>query len=256
MRGGLMKRFLGAVLAVSFLAISSGSSRADEKEATAILDKAIKAIGGEEKLSKAKIISVKSKGILTIMGNDNDFTAKAIHDGIDRLRSEFEGRFGDNDIKAIAVLDGDKGWRKFGDMDAELDEDQLKDEKRRNYLSVSSMLVVLKGKGFKIDTAGEEKVGDKPAAVLKVTGPDQKDFKLFFDKESGLLVKQVATVPDFGGNGEFEQETTYGDYKDFDGIKRPTKVEAKRDGEKMISSELIEFKVLEKVEPDTFSQPK
>jgi hypothetical protein len=252
-----MKRFLGAVLAVSFVCVSSGSSRADEKDATAILDKAIKAAGGEEKLSKIKFFTVKTKGVLTIMGNDNEFTTTATHEGLDRLRSEFSGKFGDNDFKAVAVINGDKGWSKFGDMDTEMDEKRLKDEKRRNYLSVVSTLVIFaKGKGFKVDTAGEEKVGDKPAAVLKVTGPDQQDFKLFFDKESGLLVKQMASVPEFGGEGEFMQEATYSDYKEFEGIKRPTKFELRRDGEKFLASEVVEFKVLEKVEPDTFSQPK
>ena len=252
-----MKRFLGAVLTVSVVCAVSGSSRADEKEATAILDKAIKAMGGEEKLSKVKIFSVKSKGTLTIMGNDNDFTTSAIHEGLDRLRSEFNGKFGDNDFKAVAVVNGDKGWSKFADMDMEMDEKRLKDEKRRNYLNVVSTLIIFaKSKGFKIDTAGEEKVGDKPAAVLKVTGPDQQDFKLFFDKESGLLVKQMASVPEFNGEGEYMQESTFDNYKDFDGIKRATKLEVKRDGEKLLSSDVVEFKVLDKVEADTFSQPK
>ncbi len=252
-----MKRFLGAVLTVSVVCAMSGWSRADEKEATAILDKAIKAMGGEEKLSKIKCFTVKSKGTLTIMGNDSDFTTSATHEGLDRLRSEFNGKFGDNDFKAVAVVDGDKGWSKFGDMDMEMDAKRLKDEKRRNYLSlVSSFVIFAKGKGFKLETAGEEKVGDKPAAVLKVTGPDGQDFKLFFDKESGLLVKQVATVPEFGPEGEFTQESMYSDYKDFDGIKRATKLELRRDGEKFLSSELVEFKVLDKVEPDTFTQPK
>ena len=252
-----MKRFLGAVLAVSVVCGMSGPSRADEKEATAILDKAIKAMGGEEKLSKIKCFTLKSKGTLTIMGNDSEFTTSATHEGIDRLRSEFSGKFGDNDFKAVAVIDGDKGWSKFGDMDIEMNEKQLKDEKRRNYLSlVSSLPIFAKGKGFKVETAGEEKVGDKPAAVLKVTGPDGQDFKLFFDKESGFLVKQVATVPEFGPEGEFTQESTYSDYKDFDGIKRATKLELKRDGEKFLSSELVEFKLIDKAEPDTFTQPK
>lgn len=85
-----MKRFLGAVLAASFVCLSLGSSRADEKEATAILDKAIKALGGEEKLSKIKAYSLKAKGVLTINGNDSDFTATSTHEGLDHFRSEFE----------------------------------------------------------------------------------------------------------------------------------------------------------------------
>ena len=234
-----MKRLLGAVLTASLVFTAGGSSRADEKDATAILDKAIKAMGGEEKLSKVKAYSVKSKGTLTINGNDSDFTASATHEGLDRVRSEFASRFGDNDFKVLSVLNGDKGWVKFGDNDMELNEDQIKDEKQRIYLAaIPGLVTFAKSKGFKIETAGEEKVGDKPAAVIKITGPDGKDFKLFFDKESGLPVKQVATVAGFGGNGDFTQETMFDNYKDFDGIKRATKMTAKRDGEKFISSEL------------------
>src|ERR1017187_6731723 len=249
-----MKRFLGAVLAVSVVCVCGGTSRADDKDATPILDKAIKALGGEEKLSKIKAYSAKSKGTITFGGNDNDFTAKATHEGLDHFRSEFEGRFGDNDVKGVTVLNGDKGWRKFGDMETDMDGDQLANEKRTVYLSViPSLIVHVKGKGFKVEAAGEEKVGDKPAAVVKVTGPEGKDFKLYFDKESGLPVKLVATVLGFDGS-EFSQETTYENYKDFDGIKKATKVESKRDGEKFVSTELTEFKVLDKVEPETFSK--
>ena len=92
--------------------------------------------------------------------------------------------------------------------------------------------------------------------MVKVTGPDQKDFKIFFDKESGLPVKSVATVIGFDGTSELTQETTYDNYKDFDGIKHATKVDSKRDGEKFITAEVTEFKLLDKVEPDSFSQPK
>jgi hypothetical protein len=251
-----MKRFLGAVLAVSLVSGLTGLSRADDKDATPIIDKAIKALGGEEKLGKVKAYSVKSKGTITFGGNDNEFTATATHEGLDHYRSEFEGKFGDNDVKGTTVLNGDKGWRKFGDMDMELDGDAVANEKRTIYLSVlPSMLNYVKSKGFKAEAAGEEKVGDKPAVVVKVTGPDSKDFKLLFDKESGLPVKSVATVVGFDGN-EFTQETSYENYKEFDGIKKATKLEAKRDGEKFVATELVEFKVLDKVEPDTFSQPK
>ena len=94
---------------------------ADEKDATAILDKAIKALGGEEKLSKVKAYSTKIKGVLSFGGNDSDFTATSTHEGLDHFRSEFEGKFGDNDVKGTTVVNGDKGWRKFGDMSMELE---------------------------------------------------------------------------------------------------------------------------------------
>ncbi len=154
------------------------------------------------------------------------------------------------------MLNADKGWRRIGEATMELDGDFLANEKRSAYLQLCTILLVpLKGKGFKIDSAADEKVGEKPASVVKVTGPDGKDFTLYFDKESGLPVKMVAKL--IGGEGEeFTQESKYSDYKVFDGIKKATKVENKRNGEPFITGEVIEFKVLEKVDPDTFTEPK
>ena len=121
--------------------------------------------------------------------------------------------------------------------------------------AISSTLIQLKGKGFKLEPAAEEKVGDKPAAGIKVTGPDGKDFTLYFDKESGLPCQAGGPDGRFRRR-RYKQETTYSDYKDFDGIKKATKVSSKRDGEKFVDIEITEFKVLDKVDPETFSQPK
>src|SRR5207253_1404299 len=134
-------------------------------------------------------------------GNENEFTSHTTVQGLDHYRSEFEGEFGGNKVKGVTVVNGDKGWRKFGDMNRELEADGVANEKRTLYLQIiPATLVPLKGKGFKIEAAGEEKVGGKPAAILKVTGPDGKDFTLSFDKESGRPVKMVAKVVGFQGN--------------------------------------------------------
>jgi len=252
-----MKRFLGAVLVASLMSGSSSSIRADDQDTKAILDKAIKALGGEEKLSKATAHSSKTKGTFSFNGTDNEFSGQATLQGLDHHRFELQGKFGENDFKMVMVLNGDKGWRKTGDEDVmEMDADAVANEKRSIYVgAIPATLVPLKGKGFKVESAGEEKVGDKPAVGIKVTAPDGKDFKLFFDKESGLPVKLVAKMIGFDGQ-EFNQETTYSDYKDFDGIKKATKVSSKRDGEKFLDVEITEFKVLDKVDQATFSQPK
>ena len=251
-----MKRFLGAVLATLFLTSPISPVRADDKDPNAVLDKAIKAVGGEEKLKKADAISWKSKGTITFNGNDNDIKIQATSQGLDHYRSEFEGEFGGNPVKGVTVLNSDKGWRKFGENSNDMDEDAIANEKRSIYLQLIPVtLVPLKGKAFKLEPAAEEKVDGKPAAVIKVTGPDKKDFTIYFDKETGLPVKTVAKVIGFTGE-EHDQDTTFKEYKDFDGIKKATKVESKRDGEDFIKSEVTEFKVLDKVEPKTFAEPK
>jgi hypothetical protein len=250
-----MKRFLGAALLAVIAVAPVNPARADEQEAKAVLDRAIKAAGGEEVLGKARVITWKTKGTITFGGNDNEFTGQTTAQGLDRFRSEFEGDFNGNMVKGVTVIDGDKGWRKFGDDTMELGDDEVAREKRSLYLQIVPVLLVpLKGNGFKVESAAEEKVGDKPATVLKVTGPDGKDFTISFDKASGLPVKSVATVTGFQGE-DFTQESTFADYKDFGGIKKATKLESKRDGERFVEAVVEEFKVLEKAEPETFTEP-
>ena len=247
-----MRRFIGASLATVLLFVPYAPARADDQEATSILDKAIKALGGEEKLGKATAYSLKSKGTVTFNGEDREINNEMTVKGLDHYRREF----GNDDFNGVIVLTGDKGWRRFGDNSTELDGDALANEKRGLYLQViPTTLVALKGNGFKYEKSGEEKVGDKPAVVLKVTGPDGKDFTLYFDKESGLPVKEVAKVIGFQGQ-EYTSDTTFADYKDFDGIKKATKIEVKRDGEKFQTMDVTEFKVLDKVDPETFTEPK
>jgi hypothetical protein len=251
-----MTRFLGAALVTALACGSGGTARADvDGDAKAILDKAIQALGGEEKLGAVKAATWKGKGTVHIGGNDSDYTSQTTVQGLDQYRQEFEGEFMGNKVKSVTVLNGDKGWRKFGDNAMALDKAGVANQKRIVYLQVTPVtLLPLRGKGFKVRAAGEEKVGGQPAAVLEVTGPDGKDFKLSFDKKSGLPVKQVAKVPGFMG-GEVTQETTFGNYKDFGGIKKATKIEAKRDGEKFLEQEVAEFKVVKKVDPKTFAEP-
>jgi hypothetical protein len=251
-RGDLMRALLGVVLASALLFVATGSARAADSDAKSIVDKAIAAAGGAEKLGKVAAFSMKAKGVVVFGGNENDMTTTVTYKGLDHYRRELST----DQFQAVFVLAGDKGWRKFGDNSSTIEGDAVANEKRTIYLWVIPVtLVPLKTNGFKFEAAGEEKVGDKPAVILKVTGPDGKDFTLSFDKESGLPVKQVAKVVGFQGQ-EYTLESTFSDYKDFGGIKKATKLQLKRDGEKFQDLEVTEFKVLDKVDPDAFTEPK
>jgi hypothetical protein len=251
-----MSRFLGAVCLTFLVCGLGGPARAEgDKDTSAVLDKAIKALGGEEKLKAVKAATWKTKGTINVGGGDGELTSTATVQGLDHFRQEFDADINGQKVKGAMVVDGDKGWRKFAGMGGDLDKDALTALKQGVYLQVVPMLVLpLKGKEFKVKAAGEDKVNDKPAVVLQATGPDGKELKIYFDKESGLPVRTVAKVIGFDGN-EVTQETTYSEFKEFGGIKKATKVEGKRGGEKFLSQELTEFKVLDKVDPKTFTEP-
>jgi hypothetical protein len=231
-------------------------ARADETEAKAVIDKAIKAMGGEERLSGVKAFSAKGKGTLTLEGTDIDFGFEMTTQGIDRYRSTFEGEVGGTKFNGATVLDGDKGWRKVENEVKKLVGEELTTEKRNAYLDIVPILIVpLKGKGFKVDSSSDEKIGDKAVAVVRVTGPEGKDFTLYFDKENGLPVKLSGVVADDRGE-EDVQDTTFEDYKEFEGIKVATRFLIKRGGKRFVAVEGMEFKTLAEVEPGTFVEPK
>jgi hypothetical protein len=252
-----MKQRMIAVLGTVVAAVLAGPVRADQdQDVQAVLNKAIKALGGEENLGKLKAATWKYKGNFFIEGNANKFSGQTTIQGTDHLRQEFRGEFMGNKVEGVTVISGKMGWRKFGDQVMELDNDAVANEKRALYLQmIPTTILPLKQKGFKVKKAGEEKIGGKPAVALKITAPDGKDFKLFFDKESGLPVKQVAKVTGFMGE-DATQETTYANYKDMGGIQKATKTESKRDGQKFMEVTITEFKVVEKVDAKTFTEPK
>lgn len=252
----IMRSILCTTLFFLFASGVSTSLRAAD-DAKAIVDKAIAAMGGEAKFSAAKGFTWKTKGTLRFGDNENSFNAEATLAGLDRYRSEFGGNFNGNEFKVVVVLNGDHAWRKFGDNAMEITGEELANEKRTVYLQTipAGLLLPLKSKDFQLEAAGDEKVGDAEASVIKVTGPDKKDFKLYFDKKTNLPVKTVATVRGFDGQ-EFTQETIYSKFKDFGGIKKATKHEVKRDGNTFLEAEITEFTALDQVDPETFTEPK
>jgi hypothetical protein len=245
-----------AILLVTTLSFAGlGPARADDSEAKAILDKAIKALGGEEKLTKAGVHSWKYKGKRHAEQPEQECQVTA--NGLDHFRREFNRREANlPQLSLILVIAGDKGWQKNNKGLTELDAAALARFKQAFYLqAIPITLMPLREKGFELEAAGAEKVGDKPAVVLKVTTPDGKDFTLFFDKESGLPVKEVATMTSAAGR-ENSVESTFLDYKDMGGIKKATRIEMKFNGEPSFDMEITEFKVLDKVDPETFTEPK
>src|SRR5690349_5664539 len=62
----------------------------DQADAIRILDKAIKAIGGGEKLAKYKAVTSKGKGKINLMGTEIDFTFESAAQPPKQSRRHFD----------------------------------------------------------------------------------------------------------------------------------------------------------------------
>jgi hypothetical protein len=70
----------------------------------------------------------------------------------------------------------------------------------------------------KMTVAGREKVGAREAFVVSATPAEGEPARLFFDVESGLLIRQVITR--HGPTGPAQVDMFFEDYRPVDGVKR------------------------------------
>src|SRR5579859_6363032 len=154
--GGIPMLIRSMIVLVA-LGVVSGPAVADDVKA--VLEKAIKAHGGESNLSKYKAAKVKAKGVMSVMGADVEFSVDATSQLPDLLRVELKLDIMGQAITVVQVYDGKKGWASgpMGTMEldgAQLDE--LKEQAYGNY--VENLTPLLKDKQFELKLIGEEKL--------------------------------------------------------------------------------------------------
>jgi ribosomal protein L20A (L18A) len=242
-----VKKILGLALA-SVVGLSfAGVLRADEPKD--IIEKAIKATGGEEKLAKYKAQTWSAKGKYYGMGEGQDYTAEYAMQHPDKFKFTVTGIF-------TIVYDGSKGWRKMGEETSEMTPEQLTEQKEQMYAGYIATLLPLREKTYTLTPLGEVKVGNRAAVGVKVSSKGHRDVNLYFDKESNLLTKSETTVKDEQQNGkEVNQEELYSDHQDVEGVKIPMKMTITRDGKKFVEAENSNVKLLEKLDDNTFTKP-
>lgn len=260
-----MRRVTGGVFVLSLLLTPAVSVRADaQADAKAIIDKAIKAAGGEEKLAKHPSATWKGKGKINIAGNEIEFTFDAVVQPPKQSRRHFEADVSGTKFERTLVLNGDKGWITMMGNTDEMSADQLAAEREDSYAGwVASLAPLLepqikpaKASLFKLAPLGEIKVGDRPAVGVKVSHTDHKDLNLYFDKDKGLLLKVQRRAKDGMTGQEVDQETFYSDHKeDNNGVQHARKQKTKRDGNDYLEVDIAEFKTLERLDENTFAKP-
>jgi hypothetical protein len=234
-----------------------GFVRADDQaEGLALIDKAIKAAGGDDKLAKLQSATWKAKGTVEEDNAQVNFAIEGTMQAVDKHRLEVEATFNGRTMKVVLVLNGDKAWAQTNERVEEAPEDAVKlITGVFRALRSSQLLTPFKDKAYKLSPLGEVKVGDRPAMGVKVTHAEQRELDLFFDKETGLLSKCGMRLPDRPGGQDMDWEFLFSEFKDIEGIKHFTTITMQREGKKMFVLEISEVKPQEKVDESLFAKP-
>lgn len=224
------------------------------QEVKPILDKALMAAGGEANLKKFPSLVLKGKGKFFMDGKEIAFTAEWNTQGIDQGRTITEFTQAGNKIVEVRVFNKDQGWIKNNNQPAEaMDKDDVAEERESLYFNYITTLAPLKAKEYKLAALPEEKVEGKPAVGLLVAHKGHRDVKLYFDKESGLLVKSERKVKDEGK--EKSEEVLFSNYKEVSGIKVATKFVVRSGGKTSAEAEMTDVKPSEKLDAKLFEKP-
>ena len=245
-----MHRWLAIPVLICAVFTAVSSIRGDDQsEVVKIIKKAIKASGGRKTLKSHQAVSWNEKGTYYGMGEATPYTGHYAVQWPGKFRMEIVGVF-------TIVLNGEKGWIASNSGAMEMTKDQLAEQQEQHYVGTVLRLTSLTNKEFKLSPLGESKVDDRTALGVKVTHEGHRDVELFFDKQTGLLMKSqhIVKADELGGK-EVTQATLYQNYKEVDGEQIAMKMTLHRDGKKFVVAEMSEVKLAEKVDDSLFDKP-
>lgn len=245
-----MRRGIVVFLFVGLISAALQSARSgDADKAKQIIERGIKAAGGEAVLKKHRTATWREKGTYYGMGDGLPYTGNFAVQWPDKFRMEIEGVF-------TVGVDGKKGWVKMGDMTREMSEEEINQHMYQMRAGWIATLLPLKDKAYNLSATGEVQIGEKPAVSVNVSRNGYPDVKLFFDTKTGLLVKsEFRNKAAEQGYQEVAQETFYQNYREVAGHQVPAKIVVKRDGKQYIEAENSEWTAHKRLDAKLFAMP-
>ena len=232
--------------------VLGGISSAAADEATdKVLDRAMRAHGGADKLARARRMQRSASGTLAVGGGNAEFSEELLVDLPDRSRHRIT-------LKAkgtafLAIVNGERGWQVAGGATQDLGKDRLREIRDDLYLLYLTTLTPLrKEKRFTLKAVPDVDVQGRKAAGVQVSCQGHGDVRLYFDKGTGLLVKAVRQTLVAGL--PVDKETAYSDHKEFGGVRLPTSILETVNGNKYLELRSARY-TFPKVDDRSFAKP-
>ncbi|HMF12562.1 MAG TPA: hypothetical protein VKE94_09660 [Gemmataceae bacterium] len=212
-----MRRSMLVAFSLVLLLITGAPSLAEETPRV-LLEKAVKAMGGEGALSRPLATHYVMRGKIPFGGKeDYAFTGEVFTQPNGDFKYAFAVGKEETAIRITMALVGEKGWRNVGGTLEDLDQSGLEEMKLgRYYDRVTSLTPILEAKGFTLESLPEIKVQGKLAVGVQVSSKGQPDIRLYFDKTTGLLIKTAYRSKQPGQDLEMLHENYYDDWREPD----------------------------------------
>jgi hypothetical protein len=246
-------------LSVALAVAMPARGQAQEAECKAIIEKALKAEGGADKVKaqSLKAIIAKAKGNIEVMEMKLDFTLEAYSQPPVKSKAIIKLNIGGMDVEIMQGFDGKKGWISFAGKAMDMEQPEIDEHLAMIHVEeVTNLYPLTEDKGFKLAPLGESKVGDTPVVGVQVTKKDKRDVNLYFDKKTHLLVKADYRAVEGISKMEVAQEKIFSEYKEIvPGVKVAMKQVVNNDGKHYMDVEMTEITAVDRHDDSIFRKP-
>lgn len=229
------------------------SSQSSSKDAIAVLDKALEAKGGFDRLAKVKTFVWEGNAKLTIGGQTAPASVVKTFVIPDKLRLDMAINGGQ--LKASTVFDGANGWASQQPQGqaaqvVALPKGEVELGRGQIWRDNDFILLRHKAEGARARKLDDRKVGAAPHHAIEITSKDGKQaVVLLIDKKTHMVAGM-----DFTEQG-LEVKERYARYKKVDGIQVAQERSTDSDQLKLeVAMTKASFET--KVDPSTFAKPK
>ncbi len=219
------------------------AARAQEPRPDEIIDRAIRAHGGAERLAGLSAFTIKER---MVYPDAATWDTQIVVQLPGRYRWERTTSSGGKTSTTLIVLDGEQGWMKLNDHVTPYPRTFIESSWKYTIpyegpRSILRLRARQKNPACQFTTTGDGTVEGRPAVGLRMKLEGGPEATWYFDKETGLLLKTEQRTKRFEGEDSL-QVTLYGDYQTLDGFPMARKVTSRRDGKLAFTTELIDFK--------------
>ena len=236
------------------IAAPAALAQADAKE---LVEKAIRAHGGEAAVAKLKSvrITVEGEGEFAPGQPAVPIVVEDVWEMPNRYKTTSRLTLQGQKVTQTLCINGGEGWAAVNGQVQPLPPDGFKEMKEQKWAEDFDRLLPLRDKSLKLMRIADSNVDDHPAAGIRVEAEGHREVRLYFDKQIGLLVKREQEV--MGETGKpVDQSVVFSDFADKGGVKHWTKIAAYRDGKRFISCMLKEIQIGVKLDRGEFTPPK
>jgi hypothetical protein len=211
--------FLAHLFALPFLYSLGLTPSAHCQEPAKIVDQYVKAVGGSKALAKIQTVTLEGT-FTTDDGKSGTYTLDT------KLPNRYYSELLVGEKSVIEAYNGKSAWHQnaAGELGTLVGPEGMQLEAASQYYN--SRLLNLKKNKITLALVGHAQVRGRDALQLEVTTATGVKRQVYFDAQTHLIVKEAATV------AGIEEEILYDDYRTFDGVKLPYKIELHRGNDK------------------------